>query len=77
MAGWAAHRTCTSPAPHQPQPAAQIDDDHGYNSQRLKYKSRFLTFTDKMFISAQGSRAALAQYGADTGQHQRGHSTQL
>ena len=38
---------------------------------RLKYKSRFLTFTDKMFISAQGSRAALAQYGADTGQRQR------
>ena len=33
VAGWAAHRTCTSPAPHQPQPAAQIDDDHGYNSQ--------------------------------------------
>ena len=29
---------------------------------RLKYKSRFLTFTDKMFISAQGSRAALARH---------------
>ena len=71
--------TAPVPAPHRTNPSQphKLMMIMVITHSRLKYKSRFLTFTDKMFISAQGSRAALAQYGADTGQHQRGHSTQL
>ena len=71
--------TAPVPAPHRTNPSQphKLMMIMVITHSRLKYKSRFLTFTDKMFISAQGSRAALAQYGADTGPHQRGHSTQL